>query len=486
MTDATRGTAIYVRVSTQEQAERGYSVEEQAARARAYCTAQGWDIHKIYTDPGLSGAHMDNRPALQAMLSDVRAGMIDRVLVYKLDRLSRSQLDTLYIIERELLPYGCDFVSINENFDTSSPFGRAMLGILAVFAQLERETIKERMEMGREARIKSGLYRGSGPTPVGYNYYPGTSDRKGRLEVNDLEAAQIREIFNKFVNGDSIRGIATSLNRAGRFYRGQEWTNKMISRVLRQRLYIGEVSYKGEYYPGQHEALIDRDIFNEAQKRLKRRAELIVKEKRRPGKATSLLGGLLRCGHCGAPYQRVTDRKNGSDKRRYYYICASRTKKNPKLVRDPRCPSLTYRMQDLDQVVLDKIRMLQIDSLYEPPEIEETDQTAALRSEISDLSKRISRLLDLYAMQDAPTADITEKLQTLQQQKRRLETELEKLTIPDVSQTTAKDTAAAAILSIDAVLESGDLDKIRAILYDLIDHIILYDDSIDIHWRLFV
>ena len=132
--------AIYVRVSTLEQYIEGYSINEQIERLKKYCEAKGWTVYKVYIDGGYSGANMD-RPGLQEMFRDVEAGAFDAVLVYKLDRLSRSQKDTLEIIEDILLPSNIEFISMTENLDTSTPFGRAMIGILSVFAQLESEQI---------------------------------------------------------------------------------------------------------------------------------------------------------------------------------------------------------------------------------------------------------------------------------------------------------------------------------------------------------
>ena len=126
----------YVRVSTENQLEN-YSIEEQTVRIRSYCQAKGWHLLKIYTDGGYSGGNT-NRPALQQMLFDIKQGKADAVVVYKLDRLSRSQKDTLNLIEDYMLAAGVDFISINENFDTSSPFGRAMIGILSVLRSWRR------------------------------------------------------------------------------------------------------------------------------------------------------------------------------------------------------------------------------------------------------------------------------------------------------------------------------------------------------------
>ena len=119
----------------------------------------GWTVYKVYTDPGYSGASL-NRPALQSLIKASQRHSFHKVVVYKLDRLSRSQRDTLTLLEEVFNANGVDFVSMNENFDTSTPFGRATIGILAVFAQLEREQIKERMVMGKDARAKSGKWMG--------------------------------------------------------------------------------------------------------------------------------------------------------------------------------------------------------------------------------------------------------------------------------------------------------------------------------------
>ena len=159
----------YVRVSTDNQLDN-YSIEEQAERIKAYCKAKGWNLLYIYTDGGYSGGNT-NRPALQKMLAAIKRSEAAAVVVYKLDRLSRSQKDTLTLIEDSFLAYNTDFISINENFDTSTPFGRAMIGILSVFAQLEKDQITERFTMGRIGRSKAGYFHGGGNAPTGYDYH---------------------------------------------------------------------------------------------------------------------------------------------------------------------------------------------------------------------------------------------------------------------------------------------------------------------------
>ena len=184
---------LYVRVSTQEQAKEGYSIDEQIDRLKDYARAKGWIVVNVYVDGGYSGSNT-NRPALKDMIKDVEAKKGDCVIVYKLDRLSRSQKDTLELIEDYFLTNNVDFVSMTENFDTSTPFGKAMIGILSVFAQLEREQIKERMSMGREGRAKEGKFHGGGYAPIGYDYVD------SQLIINEYEAMQIREIYKLYQN----------------------------------------------------------------------------------------------------------------------------------------------------------------------------------------------------------------------------------------------------------------------------------------------
>ena len=189
----------YVRVSTDSQIEN-YSIEEQTDRLKAYCKAKGWTLLHIYVDGGYSGGNTD-RPALQEMLHEITQNHVDAVVVYKLDRLSRSQKDTLTLIEDKLLANNTDFVSINENFDTSTPFGRAMIGILSVFAQLEKDQITERFTMGRIGRSKAGYFHGGANAPTGYDF------KDGLLIVNEYEAMQVRKVFSLFLAGKSINAI---------------------------------------------------------------------------------------------------------------------------------------------------------------------------------------------------------------------------------------------------------------------------------------
>lgn len=203
-------TAIYVRVSTSLQADEGYSIDEQISKLKSYCDIKDWAIYDIYTDAGFTGSNME-RPALTRLIKDSNDKKFNNVLVYKLDRLSRSQKDTLYLIEEVFNANGIGFVSISENFDTTTPFGKAMVGILSVFAQLEREQIKERMQLGMLGRAKAGKSMNWNNLIFGYDYNKTTGD----LIIKPTEAAIVRRAQELYLSGMSIHKIVQVFNAEG-------------------------------------------------------------------------------------------------------------------------------------------------------------------------------------------------------------------------------------------------------------------------------
>ncbi len=179
---------VYVRVSSDEQAERGTSLESQVAQCRAFAQVKDWHVAEVYADAGISGA-MGDRPGLKALLKDAELGRFKVLVVARLDRMARKQLLLLNVVER-LHAAGVDFVSVSESFDTSTPFGRAALGLLGTFAELERELIRDRTMKGRRARQAQGLWAAGAP-PFGYVYDPTT---KG-LQVVEGEAVIVQRVF---------------------------------------------------------------------------------------------------------------------------------------------------------------------------------------------------------------------------------------------------------------------------------------------------
>lgn len=241
---------IYVRVSTEAQELEGYSLEEQERLCRSAIESKEWEYVRTYTDGGFSGKTVD-RPALQEMLKDIESGKIDAVLIYKLDRLSRSQKDTVMLIEDYFLKNEVDIVSLKETLDTSTPWGRAMIGILAAFNQLDRETIVMRTTMGRRAKAKTGGYTGGRP-PIGYKV------ENKELVVDEREAWIVREIFKMRKRKMSYRAIADTLERRGILGRDKapiQYTT--VGSIINHReLYLGKKKYAGVETEGKHPAII--------------------------------------------------------------------------------------------------------------------------------------------------------------------------------------------------------------------------------------
>lgn len=471
---------LYCRVSTTEQAINGHSLEEQADRMQKYCEAMRWDVYRVYTDAGQSGATM-NRPALQQMIRDIQAHKIDKVLVYKLDRISRSQKDTLHLIEDVFLANKVEFVSMSENFDTSSPFGRAMIGILSVFAQLEREQIRERMQMGKAGRAKEGRFFGGRFAPIGYQYADDV------LTVDEYEAMQVREIFDRAGRGESIFSIAADLNTRGLKHKNGPWHHQTVRRVLRSRIYTGFISYSGEWHKGTHEPIIPDEQFEDVQRLLDARTKQHKEQNRRIGMANTLLGGFLVCGCCGAKYAKVTikrTRKDGSVNCRAYYQCNSQSKRTPAQVKDPNCKNRKWDVDELTDIVLGEIRKLALDPDYidaVQTDGEDDNRTEIIAAEIAQIENQINRLLDLYTMDGIPAKVVQTRINDLSDQRKRLDAELENAENEKNDRITQEE-VQRVIGSFDEVLEAADFEQTRSIIGELIDYIELSGEDIFIHW----
>lgn len=444
--------ACYVRVSTDNQLEN-YSIEEQTDRLKAYCKAKDIQIVKIYTDGGYSGGNV-NRPALQQMLQDIDKGLIDSVIVYKLDRLSRSQKDTLMLIEDCFLAKNVDFVSVNENFDTSTPFGRAMIGILSVFAQLEKDQITERFTMGRIGRAKNGYFHGGGNAPTGYDYID------GELVINDYEAIQVKDLYNRFLKGYSIHNCWQYMQQK---YGG--WSSEVLVRnVLKNELYIGKVKFKGVAYQGNHQPIISEETFRQVQDLFNSSRRASDTFKRSPFKASTLLSSLVYCGKCGARFHG----EHGN------YSCYSRTKGDKKYIVDPNCKNKKWKIEELDRLVLDYIMRLDFSKLKSghPVPVPVTDYSIRL----NEIDKQIGKLIDLYQVSGIPIETIQEKMDALNKEKEALLNISKPKNVP-VTTLAEMITARDTLMSLS---DTGSLDEKRACLTMIIDRIIIDDDNVNI------
>src|SRR5262245_16542089 len=267
--------AIYTRVSTDQGLEQDFnSLDAQYDASQAYIRSQqhaGWTmVRSKYDDGGFSGGNTD-RPALQRLLEDVRAGKIDIVVVYKVDRLTRSLADFAKLVEL-FDQHGVSFVSVTQQFNTTTSMGRLTLNVLLSFAQFEREVTSERIRDKIAASKRKGLWVG-GMAPLGYD----TKNRK--ITVNGAEAERVRTIFRSYLKLGSLnllmadlrkRGIVTKVRtlKCGEKVGGMACTRGPLAHLLRKRLYIGEVAFKGEVLIGEQTAIVDRELFDAVQAKL--------------------------------------------------------------------------------------------------------------------------------------------------------------------------------------------------------------------------
>lgn len=460
--------AIYIRVSTQEQAQEGYSVGEQKERLIAYCKAQDWLIADIYVDGGYTGSNL-KRPGIQKLM--VETNKFDVVLVYKLDRLSRSQRDTLYLIEEIFLPNNVDFVSMQESFDTSSPFGKAMIGLLAVFAQLEREQIKERTKMGRIARAKAGLYHGGGNIPIGYDY------EDGHLVINPYEAEQVQKIYEWYLEGASLKTITERLQEAGytnRYGSYNSWSS--VRYILENETYLGRIHFGDVLVCDAHEPLVTEEQFNKVQTLRNRRREQYGTW---AFQSKHLLTGMLYCGHCGGRYYL---RNSGKYK---YYACYSRTKQIKAMIKDPNCKNKNWKGSELELRIDAKIREL----LHNPelaamiashrPKTAPPPENAAVEKRIAEIDKQIGKLMSLYQQDEIPPELLGERINKLYNEKSALQVTLiptEETDIPPF------DLVEALIADAAQIWDFADESQKRRIIQSLISRIVLTDDDIKIEW----
>ncbi len=455
--------ALYPRVSTQEQALHGNSINEQIERMQSYCKAMNWNNYTIYNDAGFSGASME-RPALQRLIDDVKAGKIEKVLVYKLDRLSRSQKDTLYLIEDVFLANNCNFVSMTENFDTSTPLGRAMIGILAVFAQLEREQIKERMAMGKIARAKKGLSNCGANPPIGYDY------KDGNLYVNDYEAMLVKKVFDEFLRGKTPYSIAKDLNNAGLTHKYGPWKMTTIRQILKNKTYLGLVKLRDKTFNGVHSPIIDKKTFEDAQMLLEKNTFNFKQNNTHIGMSSSYLGGLIYCQKCGCKYYR---KKNTKPNKEYYYYYNQNHK----------CKNKIWKIDELDTLIFEEIKKLSLESLHQKPggNDKSKSQIAIINKKITEIDNQINKLMDLYTLNTIPIEVIQSKVVDLNTQKTNLENELQKQVKQEKNKISFEN-AIEKIQSFNDVLKRGNYEETRIVIESLIDKITLDGDNVTIYW----
>lgn len=397
---APRRCAIYTRKSIAAGLEKDFNtLDAQREACEAYIQRQtGWAlVPERYDDGGYTGANTD-RPAFQRLLADVDAKRVDIVVVYKIDRLSRSLLDFAKLVER-FDKAGAAFVSVTQSFSTADPMGKLTLNILMSFAEFEREMIASRTRDKVRAARKKGKWTG-GPVPLGYRI------EKGRLVPEPHEVMQVREIFQLYLEHRSFvrmldllaeRGWTTKFHahREGRERVGRSWTKDALLRVLKNPLYIGQVRAEEGVVQGEHEGILDPEIFEQVQEKLGSERSTVV----RRSSEFYLLRGLLHCGECGLAMSPATSHRGLRTYR--YYRCDTVSKKGHA------CSTRPMPAGPLEDVVVGHVRERvrsgellrevggELQRLLNREREGVTAERARLPHEIAALASEINRAMDV-------------------------------------------------------------------------------------------
>jgi len=391
--------AIYTRKSTDEGLEQEFnSLDAQRESAEAFIVAhrhEGWTIlPDRYDDGGFTGGNME-RPALKRLLADVDAGRIDCIVIYKIDRLTRSLTDFARIMET-LDCRSVSFVAVTQQFNTTNSMGRLTLNILLSFAQFEREIIAERTRDKMSAARRKGKWVGGMPV-LGYDIDP----HGPRLLVNEEEAQRVRSIFELYIREQGLVTTVQELARRG--WTTKRWvTQKSIERggtsfnkttlfkLLTNITYIGKVSYKGQIYQGEHPAIVDEAVWQRVQKLLHHNGRSGGRDVR--NKHDGLLKGLLYCDSCNAAMIHSITASNNNKRRYRYYVCSHAQKHGWDT-----CETKSLPAPDIEKFVIERIRAIgQNDAMIEQTlratRQENEEQLLALQQQEQDLLGELREL----------------------------------------------------------------------------------------------
>jgi site-specific DNA recombinase len=357
--------AVYTRKSSDEGLGQDFnSLDAQREAGESFIASQraeGWRcLPTRYDDGGFTGGNME-RPAVRQLMADIEAGLIDCVVVYKVDRLSRSLLDFARMME-VFEQHGVSFVSVTQQFNTANSMGRLVLNILLSFAQFEREIISERTRDKIAAAKRKGMWGGGRPI-LGYDIEHRAAGN--RLAINLAEAERVRHIFELYLECGSVSQTIHRLDEIG--WTNKAWTTKggrpmggrpfnksQMFNLLTNVAYLGKVKHKGDAYDGQHQAIVDEDLFSRVGQML--RANRSADGRGSGNKYGALLKGLVRCKACGAAmiHHYASDRtKSGAVKHYRYYVCVRAQKRGWQ-----ECPGPSLPADELEKFVVDQIRSL--------------------------------------------------------------------------------------------------------------------------------
>ena len=458
--------AIYTRKSTEDGLEQEFnSLDAQRDSGEAFIKSQaqeGWTcVADHYDDGGFTGGNMD-RPALKRLMADIEAGRIDCVVVYKVDRLSRSLLDFARMMET-FEKHRVSFVSVTQQFNTASSMGRLILNVLLSFAQFEREMISERTRDKIAAARRKGKWVGGMPL-LGYDVVA------TKLVVDPDEAEQVRQIFRLYLDHDGLIPVVEELERRG--WRTKRWTTRKgvqrgdrpfdknsLWHLLTNITYIGKLRYKDEVHDGEHEAIIGDDLWQRVQSKLQRNGRTGGAAVR--NRFGAILKGLIHCVPCGCAMSPTHATKDGT-KRYRYYVCQSAQKRGWQS-----CPSQSIPAGEIERFVVEQIKGIGRDPHLVAETVRQahaqvkdrvedlTAEERRLERELAGYQRDVRKLLDQLGLNvngvaTALQADLQERVQTVERRLSELRDERERIK----GELIDENAAAGALAAFDPVWET--------------------------------
>ena len=492
--------AIYARVSTEEQSDNGYSIEEQQVLGIEHCKRKEFEIVGVYADKGVSAKNM-NRLEIQRLISDIKLGKIDVVVAWKISRISRNLKELLEFIDI-IDKYNVSIIFISEAIDLTQPSGVLMLQMMGSVAEFERQCISENVYMGMRARAKDG-YTNGGNGLLGYNLkkeYEGKSSfgkkkSLSTLVINEEEAAVVRKIYELYTSGKGYKAIANELNTTGyRTKRGNLFNVAGIKGILTNPTYMGKVRF-GHYrnwdkkrrrglnpdeiiVEGRHEAIISEEQFDLVQKIM----EIRGGQRAKKHSDMNILSGILRCPECG--YGMVLSRAPlGNGKKRAYYSCGAWKSKGIAA-----CHANSIRLDDANEEVLDRVSQLVSNEKISRKIISKMNRDSKnkfkpLMCEIENVDSRLMKLSNskrkIFEMLEEDVLSTQEFLERkeelnreeekLQERKKELEEKIRYLGIGEVNYEEVKN----VLKEIKTYLKSTETEQLRVLLHLMIDSIVI-------------
>lgn len=481
--------ALYLRVSTEDQANEGFSISSQKEYLETFCKSQGWEIFNYYIDDGFSGKNLE-RPAIKRLLKDAGEEKFNIALVYRLDRFSRRAVDLHKIVEDVFEPRNIHIKSATEPLDTFSIAGRLMLSMLVAFAQFERESIAERVKLNMLHKAKNGDWCGGGQSPFGYK------NENKKLLVIPHEAGIVKRIYKEYTFGKGIRQIASELNDTGlRTRRGNYWSSQSVRNILINPEYAGymvwnRVKRTGSksikrprkdwvIVPGTQEALIEKDLFKKVQ-------ELIKERRREPGKKQGkyCLSGLVYCSRCGSKYRGWFWTNKISESTVRYYRCSGYQQGLP-------CKNKSINADQLEKRILSKIgeKILNKDLVLEAYQkiTAGRDQMVYLnkyllryKEDLKNAHRKKEKIIKAYENGILTPSELNERVRQINYEKEELKKsvkEIETSISNQKAENISYEEALQAIQNADYLWSKSDISDLKTLIATVLKKVIVHENN---------